>query len=568
MIRIAMVFIIFFMGLAPAQVNPPQDVVERLTLTLNQNTFSAGDTISGTLVFSLVKGWHVNSPNPLDPFLIPTKLLPDSGVHVLEQDFPLAETLALMGDITPVLKDTVSVRLKLLLTAQFVSEQAAVRLQYQGCNDRTCLLPRVRRVPLTHSVQTIAIPTQPTSELSRKILGFAPAVRLVFLFFMGLLLSLNPCVFPILPLTVTFFINQGKSGNARIVLLGLLYFLGMTLLFSAMGLGASLTGTMLAFLFQQPFFLVGIALVLLAMALSMFGLFEIRLPAFLSRYGTAKQGYAGAFFMGLLAGIFTLPCTSGPLAALMTLTALFKSPFWGFVHFMALGSGLGMPFFVLSLFTGRLSRLPHSGDWMLWVRKFFGFLILAVILFFIRPLLGSSIYHILGLLLILVMALFLGFINKDGAALRGFVWFKRIFSLGLAAWGLWFFLPALCVTTTNSPWKPFESEALKTALQNRKTVAIDFSAQWCAKCKQMERTTLADSAVLARLSSYTLFRADLTVHDSQTMDLAARYNILGLPTIIFVGRDEREIPDTRMEGFLQPRDFLLHLQKIDSVTGE
>ncbi|MFH1762247.1 MAG: cytochrome c biogenesis protein CcdA [bacterium] len=546
-----------------AQTKFPSDVVESATLSLDKKSWGIGDTISGKISLTLAKGWHINSNAPDDPYQIPTLLSADSGIKMLTVFYPAPDMEVLLGDTMPVFKDSIVIAFSVTPDQNFNKEKSKINLEYQGCNDKTCLMPKTRSFVLPASSGKIEEKT-----LGQKLLELPFLLRLPFLFLLGLLLGFNPCVFPVIPITVTFFLNQGKARSARIVILGLLYVAGMALLFSGMGVIAALTGSFVSFLFQEPLFIIFIVLVLLAFALSMFGLFEIRLPAFLSRYGTAKQGYGGALLMGLFAGLFTLPCTSGPLMALVAITAASRSVIWGFAHFMFLGIGLGAPFFLLSIFSGKLSSLPKSGDWLLWVRKLFGFLVLGVALFFAHALLMRGLFEILLFLLIVCAAVYLGFIDKSGKNSRGFIIFRRLLGSLLLLFCIWYFGPLVSSMKYESVskglpenWNYYEQKLLESTLREKNIALLDFTADWCVKCKQLDRKTFSDSLVKEKLKGIGLFKVDFTVQDQNKMEISKKYSINALPVIVLIDSKGIAIKGSRIDGFIGPDQFLDHLSK-------
>ena len=235
----------------------------------------------------------------------------------------------------------------------------------------------------------------------------------VLVFLGGLALNLTPCVYPIIPITVSYFGGQSGGKKASTVLLAVMYLLGMATMYSALGLIAALTGSILGSALQNPVVLAFVALVMVGLALSMFGFYEIRVPAALSGVaGTGRQGVVGSFFMGLTVGIVAAPCIGPFVLGLLTFVGERGDPILGFSMFFTLSIGLGLPFVALAIASGNISKLPKSGEWMEWIRKLFGVVLLGMALFFLRPVLTDPLYFALLGGLLIVSGIWMGFVTK------------------------------------------------------------------------------------------------------------------------------------------------------------
>ena len=207
---------------------------------------------------------------------------------------------------------------------------------------------------------------------------------LLLLFGWGLALNLTPCVYPVIPLTVSFFGGQAQGQSRRTLLLASVYVLGMATMYSALGVAAALSGRLFGAALQSPWVLGVVALVLVGLALSMFGLYDIRMPTALMQKAGARQGVAGAYGMGLLVGVVAAPCVGPVVLGLLAFVAATQDAVLGFLFFFVLALGLGLPFLVLAAFSGRIAALPRAGAWMDGVKKVFGWILLAMAAYFVR----------------------------------------------------------------------------------------------------------------------------------------------------------------------------------------
>ena len=208
---------------------------------------------------------------------------------------------------------------------------------------------------------------------------------LALLFVGGLALNLTPCVYPVIPLTLSFFAGQAQGQNRRVFRLALVYVLGMATTYSALGVAAALSGRLFGSALQSPWVLGFVAVVLVALALSMFGLYDLRMPSALMQKAGARSGAAGAYAMGLLVGVVAAPCVGPFVLGLLAFVAARQQAGLGFLFFFVLSLGLGLPYLFLGAFSGSLARLPRAGMWMESVKKVFGWVLLAMAAYFLRP---------------------------------------------------------------------------------------------------------------------------------------------------------------------------------------
>ena len=265
----------------------------------------------------------------------------------------------------------------------------------------------------------------PEAYAPGRIAGWALVWTMLGIFLGGMALNLTPCVYPIIPITVSYFGGKSGQGQGRLLVHGLLYLAGLAVTNSALGVAAALTGGLMGSLLQNPLVLVTVAAILVLFATSLFGFWELRLPGSLTQAASKSYaGYFGSLFMGLTLGVVAAPCIGPFVLGLLTWVASMGSPLLGFLVFFTLSLGLGLPLFFLAMFSGSLEKLPRSGEWMLWVRKLMGWVLVGMAAYFIRPLLPESVGVLLLAAVALAAAVHLGWLDRTTAAFRSFQWLK------------------------------------------------------------------------------------------------------------------------------------------------
>ena len=551
-------------------------------LTVKASVASGAARGQGTLVLraALAPGWHVNSHRPSEEYLIPTtvKVEAPGSVKVGEPRYPDGKMLKFSFSETPlsVYEKEFEIQVPLQWSGSGPAPALSGSIDFQACNDTQCLAPASVpfRIGATSSPATAAAVSGNPAKLAGGAVPLSEARRvsastavaggsrdfgalletrglfavLLLIFLGGLALNLTPCVYPVIPLTVGFFGREAQGSTGRAFALSSLYVLGMATTYSVLGVAAALSGKLFGAFLQNPLVLAVIAGILVAMALSMFGLWEIRLPTALMNKAGARNGPAGAYGMGLFVGVVAAPCVGGFIVGLLAFVAARQDPWLGFLFFFVLSLGLGLPYLFLGAFSGSLSRLPRAGAWMESVKKVFGWILLAMAAYFLRSVVPAP----LGAWLMpTVLAVAIVVILVRGL---GLAWPVRV---GVAA--LFLAIAIFFVPRTLSGWQPYE--AGKSAAPGRPAV-IDFSAEWCLPCLELEKRTFSDDRVQKALAGWNLYKADMTkVASAETLALAQKFGILGVPTVIFLDASGQELQELRLVGFEDADAFLKRIEK-------
>ena len=402
-----------------------------------------------------------------------------------------------------------------------------------------------------------------------------PLFLLVFLG--GLALNLTPCVYPLIPITIGYFGGQSKGKKGGLVLHAVLYVIGMAVTYSVLGSIAAFTGSLFGAALQYPAVLVFIAVIMLLLSLSMFDVYELRLPAFLNRFaGGSQKGYFGTLFMGLTVGIVAAPCIGPFVLGLLTYVGNRGSVVLGFSLFFVLALGLGVPFLLLGIFSGSLNKLPRSGAWMVWVRKVFGFILIAMAIYFLKALFPTTLlYHLSLALTMLIAGLYLAWLEPTQTPGKGFRYVRTIagviffaVALVIASSGLQGYLEAeLAAGKGWAPadaiaWSPYSEKTVAEAAAAGRPVFIDSFADWCIPCKEMDKLTFSRPEVITASREFMMLKADLTSNkDIGVRAFYKKYGIKGVPTFIFLRADGTEIEELRGTGFESKDVFLSKMKR-------
>lgn len=556
-----------------------EETLVQTELKFSLDKVLAGGELKAAIILHIKEGWHINSNMPHDEFLIPTEieLSEDSGVAVGEFIFPPDRLFqfSFSEEKVAVYEGETAVGLPIRVAEDFSKD--AVRLSgkviYQACNDVSCLAPTSvdfsGEIPIAQRNEAIALVNAELfeniafgesnsaldNEIGGLIAGKGLALTFVLIFLGGLALNLTPCVYPLIPITISYFGGQAKGSIAKVFSLAVFYLLGMAITYSIMGVVAALSGSLFGSILQNPLVLVFIAAIMVALALSMFGVWELTIPQALNQLaGGSKKGYAGSLFMGLTVGIVAAPCIGPFVLGLLTYVGTKGDPVLGFWMFFTLSIGLGLPYLILGTFSGSMKNLPRSGLWMVWIKKIFGFVLLGMAVYFVTPILPSFLATYLLPLVLLAGGLFIGFFDRTQMAAKAFPVIKKAAGIVFITVAIWLAWPE--DTAYAESWEVYSREALEQAQTVGMPVIIDFTADWCISCKELEKLTFPSKAVVERADKFRLLRADLTKFASPSVEeIKKQFNIKGLPAVVFINTDGIENKNLRVIGFVNGEDF-------------
>jgi len=391
----------------------------------------------------------------------------------------------------------------------------------------------------------------------------------------GLALNLTPCIYPIIPITISYFGGQAEGKKGGVVLHAVLYVVGMALTYSILGVIAAFTGGLFGAALTYPPVLIAIALIMIALSLSMFDVYEFRMPAFLNKLaGGSQKGYFGTILMGLTVGIVAAPCIGPFVLGLLTYVGNRGNVVLGFSLFFVLALGLGVPFLILGIFSGTLNKLPRSGAWMVWVRKIFGFILIAMAAYFLKTLFPNVLFYQFTLALVMLVAgIYMGWIEPTKTAGKVFPYIRvligvvfLVLALLFSVQGVQEYLDETIAAKTAASgglaadvvaWQPYSDEALAEALKAGRPVFIDSFAEWCIPCHELDKRTFNQPEVVAASRKFAMFKSDLTKGaDEKVKAFYKRFNVRGVPTLIFLKPDGTEVEELRGTGF-EPKDVFL-----------
>ena len=468
-----------------------------------------------------------------------------------------------------------------------------VEIAYQGCTSGFCYPPEVKEIKVADlpiaqvantektSEKSTALSAQPKAEQDRLAESLFNSKYAVFGFFLlGLGLAFTPCVLPMLPLLSAIVIGQNQRPNMwRAFALSFVYVQGMAMTYTLLGLIVAAIGLPFQVALQHPYVMIGLSIIFVLLALSMFGVFTLQLPSSLQTKLSllSQQQKAGAlggvFLMGMIAGLVASPCTSAPLSGALLYVAQSGDLFTGAITLYLLALGMGVPLILITLFGNKI--LPKSGMWMETVKKLFGFVMLALPVFLISRILPDEWTPRLWAMLGTAFFIWFAFeMPKNGTG-----WIFRILFLVAAmisvkplqawVWGEGSVPSAVeNKAVSHVEFKQIKSEAeLQQALaeNNKSLVMLDLYADWCVACKEFEKETFSDPSVQKAFGDMLLLQVDMTKNSEENRALMTKYKVLGLPTILFFNRDGKEIEGSRVNGFMPPVEFLQWIEKISKA---
>lgn len=526
-------------------------------------------------------------------------LLEGVGIRLADPDIPRGRSThdEAFGDVE-IFYDDVEFDLP-VLRSNPNPVSVTLQVNYQGCAERGVCYPPIRKTVVLELpagvVDTQPNPKQsgPVSEQSKIAQGLqqdALWLTVISFFGFGLILAFTPCVLPMVPILSGLIIGQGESiDTRRAFLLSLSYVLAAALTYTVFGILAGLFGSNLQVLFQSTWIIVGFSLVFVLLALSMFDFYTLQMPVAiqskLAALENSQRGgtLVGAFIMGVLSALIVGPCVAAPLIGVLIYIGRSGDALLGGVALFSMGLGMGFPLLIIGASAGKI--LPKAGAWMNATKAVFGVIMLAVSVWFLERIIPAEITMLLWAALLIVPAIYLHALDPLPEAASGWLrlWkgfgimmllYGIILVVGVASGGKDPLQPLAQLTgrssaapVTGLTFEPVKSVAeldvhLGRASQNGQWVMLDYYADWCISCKEMERYTFSDERVKSMLRDVVLLQADVTKDDEQDKQLLARFGLIGPPATLFFGPDKQERIGHRVVGYKDADEFILHLKQV------
>lgn len=478
---------------------------------------------------------------------------------------------------------------------------AKVIVQYQGCAKAGFCYPPETRVidiasftngdmaPATTLTQTprhletsttnTSTP-QPLTEQDQLASGLADNWWTPLLFLaLGVGLAFTPCVLPMYPILTSIVLGSGKLSQRRALGLSLVYVQGMALTYTLLGLVVASAGLQFQAAMQHPYVLIGLSILFVTLALSMFGVYTLQLPSgvqtWLNNLSNKQQGgsSAGVFAMGAISGLVCSPCTTAPLSGALLYVAQSGDLLTGGVALYVLAMGMGIPLILVAVFGNKL--LPKAGGWMDRVKTLFGFVLLAAPIFLLERILpemwSTALWSALGIAAFGWLYHVKNNLEFGGwkQSAVGIIAVLGLFASAQPALNYWFADSTQQAQTSEVSFIKIRNveelqQQLTLAKQAKKPVMLDFYADWCVACKEFEKYTFHDPAVAAQLKQFVLLQADVTRNQAQDIELLQAQQVLGLPTIDFWDAQGNPVSNARLTGFMQAAPFLEHIQRISN----
>lgn len=513
--------------------------------------------------------------------------------------------------------ETLDIQLYLAKEADVSSMQSvSVDISYQGCSEKgLCYEPLTKaftfdvdadKLPLSGAdlATLVSADITDTSAQSETIVSetdmIADTIKhgsigliLLTFFGFGLLLSLTPCIFPMIPILSSVIVSQGSGLTLkRAFFLSLVYVLAMSVAYTIAGVLAGLFGSNLQAAFQTPWIIISFSLIFVVLSLSMFGMYELQLPnALQSRLTKSSEGHggvAGVAIMGFLSALIVGPCVAAPLAGALIYIGQTGDALIGGMALFSLSIGMGVPLLIVGTSAGKF--MPRPGEWMDNIKGFFGVLLLGVAIWMMSRVIPEPVTLLLWSSLIIFTAVHLGALEQTACKRCGHASMKAL-GLMLFLYGIMLFIGGF--TGATNPLNPLEklnqpqhmlggveqaaSVVSKPAFvtihsiaelegvlmeSEGKKVMLDFYADWCISCKELEHTTFADPAVMAKMAEFVLVQADVTDNTDDEKELTKEFGLFGPPGIIFFDEKGEQIKGRDIIGYQEPEEFLENLNKL------
>lgn len=591
-----------------------------VSTALSVESAAAGKTYDAAVILDIADRWHINSAYPYEDFLIPASLsfATASGFTPHSIAYPRGHDVELAGSRMSLYDGQTIIPFRLSIAPDVAAGEYTVSITvgYQPCDDRQCGAPREIEknlrvlvgdegppanspifaaaagqdvaTPATTSGSTL--PAENRSDLQRLIddygfWGYFLALGLAFI--TGLLLSFSPCTYPMIPITVSVFAGQQRSVG-RGFFLSSVYVFSMAVVYGIMGLVVSMVGGVFGAWLASPAVVAGIAIIFVIFSLSMFGLYDLNVPmALRQKLGSTKSGggVIGSVVLGLVAALVVSPCVGPFVAGILLYVATSGSPFLGFMTLFTFAIGLGTLYLLIGTFSNAINKLPGSGEWMETVKKFFGFVLLLMAVYFLAPIVSPTITAILGGLLLLALGVFGGGLDRLTHESSMFARLKKFVGLLALILGIYLvggtILQQGIILPPVNKWLPAGSDSgsgdkvelidwnhdlesgLARALEQKKPVVIDTWATWCVNCRVLDRKVFGNDKVAEEIGRFVPIKVQLETADSdQSRAFMKRFSLkhYTLPTTLLINSDG-EIQKV-MQGVMSPDEMIAELKKV------
>ncbi|HEX5054992.1 MAG TPA: protein-disulfide reductase DsbD [Gammaproteobacteria bacterium] len=582
-------------GAAQAFLSEEDDLLDA-EVAFSASGSSRGDTV--LVHYNIAEGYylyrHAFKFTPVTQGVTLGEPVIPAGEKHIDEDFGEVETY----------RNSLDIQIPFSYVGQVRPTIIELQATSRGCADRgVCYPPHMQALavgidaatstavtgPDAAGASTVAAPAVSEQDRFAAILMQGVSVTLLTFFGVGLLLAFTPCVFPMIPILSGIIVGQGKPvTTGRAFILSVVYVLAMACTYTAVGVIAGLSGKNIQVLFQSPWVLSTFAAVFVALSLAMFGFYELQMPSAiqskLSSLSNSQQGgsLVGVAVMGLLSALIVGPCVTAPLIGALIYIAKTGDAVLGGVALFALSLGMGAPLIVIGTSAGKL--MPKAGPWMDAVKNLFGVLLLGVAIWLLSRVLPAGVSMALYAALAIGSGVYMGALDRESRDNWRKLW--KAVGLILFIYGAALFVGALAgnqsmlqplqgivngaTNTADKSHLAFRrikgvaglQQALDEAKRNQQPVMLDFYADWCVSCKEMEALTFTDPQVRQLLSSFLLIQADVTANEEEDQALLKKLELVGPPAIIFYDVNGREIPGQRVVGFMKSQDFAAHLQQL------
>jgi len=550
----------------------------------SRDRYPAGGSYPLLFDIRIPSSLYIHGPNKGGDDFVPTAVsFPESSggkIEDIQFPSPVKKKFEYTDEAIEIYSGEILIKARLKISKKTPPGELSIKGQlfYQACASQYCLPPEGVPVVLKLSIAPAGARVKPlnpemfeSKEGGSFFHGPSPwwkgkvgfLLVLVGLFLGGLALNLTPCIYPLIPITVSYFGGMGKELRGSTIVHGLLYIAGLAFVNSLLGLIASLSGSMLGSFLQNPIVLCVVAGILVSLALSFFGLWEIKLSSNVTKL-TSKNfgGYFGTFFMGLTLGTVAAPCLGPFILGLLTYVAQKGDPLLGFLYFFVLSVGMGLPLAILAIFSGALQKLPVSGQWMVWVRKVFGWALIGMAGYMLRPLISEPLGKTALVATILAAAGFhLGWLESSNGAMRIFRFIKKGLG-GILVCGAVIFFLVVTPSSEGIQWANYDQNAIMEAAKKNRPVILDFYADWCAPCRALDKKVFEDPEVVKLSKHFLTIRVDLTRKHPQQDKLQELYGIRGVPTVVFLNRHGTVEKALRIESFVEKEEVLRKMNRL------